>query len=137
MRPSYIARTGAAAAAFVFVTGCAATTGSRGDGSPAASNLLTRAELASVSANNAYEAIERLRPQWLRPRGPTSVTQPEGDWPLVYMDNVRAGDVSMLPNIPVDDIGEIRFITGSDATTRWGTGVTGGVIEIISLKRMK
>ena len=99
--------------------------------------MLTRAELASVSANNAYEAIERLRPQWLQIRGPSSVTQPEGDWPLVYMDNVRAGDVSMLPNIPVDDIGEIRFITGSDATTRWGTGVTGGVIEIISLKRMK
>jgi outer membrane cobalamin receptor len=53
------------------------------------------------------------------------------------MDNVRAGDVNMLPTIPVDDIGEIRFITGSDATTRWGTGVTGGVIEIISLKRTK
>ncbi len=137
MRPSYVMRTGAAAAALVFTTACAATTGAGGDGSGASSNLLTRAELASVSANNAFEAIERLRPQWLRPRGPSSVTQPEGDWPLVYMDNVRAGDVNMLATIPVDDIGEMRFITGSDATTRWGTGVTGGVIEIISLRRMK
>lgn len=100
-------------------------------------DLLTRADFEQTNANNAFEAIERLRPQWLRRRTTSSVTQPEGDYPLVYVDNVRAGDINVLPTIPIDDIGQIRFVNPADATTRWGTGVTGGVIEITSFKRPK
>jgi len=123
-----------ALAAMAVAYGCAAaTTGGRDRG--ADPNLITRSELSRTVASNAFEAIQRLRPQWLRPRGPSSVSQPEGDWPVVYMDNVRAGDVNVLATIALDDIGQIRFISGRDATTRWGTGVTGGVIEIVSLRR--
>jgi hypothetical protein len=136
MRLTQVAVLGAVSGALVFTLACGAAvqTGTAPRGGP---DVLTRADLEGINANNAFDAIERLRPQWLQPRGPSSVTQPEGDWPLIYMDNVRAGDVNILPTIPIDDIGQIRFVNPSDATTRWGTGVTGGVIQIISFKPPK
>jgi len=52
----------------------------------------------------------------------------------VYVDNVRMGELSALGTIPVEIVQEIRFITGTEATTRWGTGVAGGVIHVITKK---
>jgi hypothetical protein len=125
------------AGTIMLTVACSAAMQSGSEAARGGPDLITRADLESTNANNAFDAIERLRPQWLQRRGPSSVTQPEGDWPLVYMDNVRAGDISNLRTIPIDDIGEIRFINAADATTRWGTGVTGGVIAITSLKTPK
>jgi outer membrane cobalamin receptor len=51
--------------------------------------------------------------------------------PVVYVDNVRFGDLETLQSIPITGIAEIRYMSGPDATTRWGTGVLGGVIEVI------
>ena len=48
------------------------------------------------------------------------------------MDNVRMGGVDFLLNIPLDRVTEIRYFDASDATTKWGTGVAGGAIEVIT-----
>jgi hypothetical protein len=64
-------------------------------------------------------------------RGPTSFLEPEGELPAVYMDNVRYGDLEVLRDIPVNEILEIRYWSGPEATNRWGTGVVAGVIEVI------
>lgn len=96
---------------------------------------ITNAEIEGITADNAFAVVQQLRPQWLRRRGPTSVLEPEGELPTVYVDNMRVGDLAILNSIPVSEISEIRFITGPDATTRWGTGVTAGVIEIIRKKK--
>jgi hypothetical protein len=48
----------------------------------------------------------------------------------VYLNNVRHGGVMSLRDILVTDIQEIRFISASDATTRWGTGHGSGVIMV-------
>jgi len=45
------------------------------------------------------------------------------------------GDLAVLQDIPLVEIAEIRFINGPDATIRWGTGVVGGVIEVIRKKQ--
>jgi len=50
----------------------------------------------------------------------------------VYVDNVRAGGTDFLTARPLDGIVEIRYHNGRDATTKWGTGVGGGVIELIT-----
>ncbi len=88
-------------------------------------------ELLGVVANNAFDVVQQLRPQWLRPRGPTSIMEPEGEFPSVFIDAMRYDDLAVLRDIPVHEIAEIRFISGPDATTRWGTGVVAGVIEVI------
>lgn len=76
------------------------------------------------NASNAMEVIRRLRPAWLLARGPD---------PVVYVDNVRRpGGVDALFNVPVGQIRLLEFIGAADATTRWGTGHTGGVIQVVT-----
>ena len=95
------------------------------------STLITREELLTTNAPDAYQAVERLHPDWLRGRGLTSLT---GAPPqvLVYLDGQRIGGVSMLTRFTLTGIKEIRFHNASDATQRWGTGHSAGVIEVIS-----
>jgi hypothetical protein len=50
----------------------------------------------------------------------------------VYMNNVRVGGIGFLYDIAVESVESVSFISASDATTRWGTGVAGGVILVIS-----
>ena len=107
------------------------------DPSPVAStsrDLITESELAEVDAINAYTAVQQLRPQWLRSRGAASFRDSEGTSARVCVDNMPLGDLASLQNIPIFGITEIRYISGPDATTRWGTGVVGGVIEVIRIK---
>jgi hypothetical protein len=51
--------------------------------------------------------------------------------PLVYMHNQRYGGVEWLRIFQSDNIAEIRYVNARDATTRWGTGHSGGVIEVV------
>jgi hypothetical protein len=101
------------------------------DGPGSSRDVITRAELDAAHANHAFEAVEELRPQWLRRTGPTSVLEPAGNLPSVYIDNVRAGDLEALREVPIYAIEEIRLVSPADATTRWGTGLAGGVIWVI------
>jgi hypothetical protein len=50
---------------------------------------------------------------------------------VVYMDDTRLGEVASLSTIPAGRVREIRYISASDATTRWGTGHSSGVIQVI------
>ncbi|MCI0432057.1 MAG: TonB-dependent receptor plug domain-containing protein [Gemmatimonadetes bacterium] len=92
-------------------------------------DVITTEELQSINVSTAYEAIERLRPMFLRSRGVTSAGS-EASLPVIYIDGVRSGAPDVLRTIPLADIRQIRYISAPDATTRWGTGHTGGVIEV-------
>lgn len=95
-------------------------------------NLITAEELSTVTALDLHEAVAKLRPQWLRFRGITSVRDPSAGQVRVYQDGVRMGDLDTLRRIRVEDVRELRFLGGPDATLRWGTGHGGGVIEVIT-----
>lgn len=99
-----------------------------------ARNLITEDEIQKSSARTAYELVQTLRPEYLRSRGVTSTSDNarEGGLPLVYMDGVQYGTLESLTNIAPGTIREIRYMNGRDATTRFGTGVANGVIEIIT-----
>lgn len=104
-----------------------ATTSAATSGS---SDVLTRTEIRGARASNAYEALQQLRPQFLRSRGRQSIREPAAGYPVVYINDVRYGDIGSLRTIGVEEIDEIRFISAADATTRWGTGHAGGVIQV-------
>jgi hypothetical protein len=95
------------------------------------STLITRDELLATNAPDAYQAVERLHPDWLRGRGLTSLTGPAPKV-LVYLDGQRLGEVAMLTRFTLNGIKEIRFHNASDATQRWGTGHSAGVIEVVT-----
>jgi outer membrane cobalamin receptor len=94
------------------------------------SDVLTRAEIESSRAANAYELLQQLRPQFLRSRGAFSVNDPRGGFPVVYINDMPHGDLNALRSILIEEIDEIRYISAADATTRWGTGHAGGVIQV-------
>jgi hypothetical protein len=112
---------------------CAAcATAPRSDSSETAENRLTTTELLSANARTAYEAVERLRPQWLNSRGPVSVTDPSPTLPNVYMNGSRIGDIDYLRQVDVIDVGELRFWPPAEASARFGMGNPRGVIEIVA-----
>lgn len=112
--------------AIAALAACAgATSQSRGS-----SDILTREEISTSSATTAYEAIVQLRPAFLRARGARSIRDPSPLTPIVYVNDMRHGGVEVLMSIRVAEVDEIRFISAADATTRWGTGHAGGVIQV-------
>lgn len=99
------------------------------------SNTITAEEIASVSASTAYEVVQRLRPQWLVTRGAAGTRAPilEGGLSggiVVYLDGVRRGGVDALREIPAEQVRELRWLDAKDATTRYGTDHSSGVIEV-------
>lgn len=113
--------------ALLTLVACATTTPARRG---ASSDILTLEEIQVSRAGNAYELLQELRPQFLRSRGAISVNDPRAGYPVVYVNDVLHGDLETLRSILVREIDEIRYISASDATTRWGTGHTGGVIQV-------
>ncbi len=99
------------------------------------SNTITAEEIASVYASNAYELVQRLRPQWLVTRGAAGSREAvlEGGLSggiVVYVDGVRRGGVDALRELSREQVRELRWIDAKDATTRYGTGHSSGVIEV-------
>ena len=115
--------------ALAALIGCA----SAGSGSSAPRrdpNLITAEDIAGIPATNAYEAIERLRPLVLRNRGKTSINTPNTQFPTVYVDGVRYGDLNSLRSILAIHVLEIRSYNGAEAGARFGLQTTAGVIEV-------
>ncbi len=78
--------------------------------------------------------MRRQRPQWLRARGAArsaiglvSVA--------VYVDDVRFGGTEALEDVPVDVVSRVEFIDATDAATRYGLDVAGGVIAVYTIRR--
>lgn len=100
-------------------------------------DVITEAEINAVAYQNALEVVTNLRPNMTRPRGVGAdasgmyaATIPI----IVYMDDIRLGEVGSMVNIPASRVKEIRFINSRDATTRYGTGHSSGVI-LVTTKR--
>ncbi|MGH7603382.1 MAG: hypothetical protein ACRENK_05200 [Gemmatimonadaceae bacterium] len=100
------------------------------------SSVITEQEIASSSATTAYEAVEKLHPEFLRSRGETTTGSDSG-LPDVYVGTVRYGDTSSLRNIAASNVREIHFYRGAEAGTKYGmqnpNGIN-GIIEV-TLKR--
>lgn len=95
-------------------------------------NYITQAEIEYAKVSTAFEAIQRLRPRMLQRRAGSPTDKGEGGEIVVFLDNTKFGFPDQLTSISADRIKEIRFINASDATTRWGTGYTEGVILIVT-----
>ena len=129
------------ALAGALLAGCAGAKGAPPVPSPTAavaparsnSDVITAAELRPGEHRDVYEAVQRLRPQFLRPRGATSVRGGgEDNLPVVFLDDQRLGGPSTMRGLPVENVREIRYVAARDATTRWGTGYPAGAILVVT-----
>jgi hypothetical protein len=93
-------------------------------------NVITTAEIEAAEANTAYDVIVKLRANYLNSRGPNSILLKQNREPTVYLDQVEFGSISSLRTIPASNIAEIRFVSGWDAMTKYGSDHAAGVIQI-------
>lgn len=113
---------------FLFV-GCAGATARSGSGQ-ARSMVLTREELARTNSDNLYEAIAKLRPEWLTSRGPTSATDITPASADVFMNGTLLGKADYLRQMRLLDVAEVRYWDAGQASARFGMGHPRGVIEL-------
>jgi hypothetical protein len=92
--------------------------------------VLTPEEFADSPANDAYGVVQQHRPGWLRSRGRTSIQDPAAGSVQLIVNGSRWGDVERLREIPLAEVVEIRYRAGQEATMRYGTNFSGGVIEV-------
>jgi hypothetical protein len=91
---------------------------------------ITRAEIVASVAVDAYDAVVKLRANFLASRGRTSFRPNESTLPTVFVDGLRYGPISTLKQIPAIDVAEIRLFRSWEATTAFGTGFPSGVIAV-------
>lgn len=102
------------------VTACA--TSGTSSGTRRSRNVITEEDLAPYLEYSAFEALQQLRPQWLRgTRG--------GQAPRVVVDRMTV-DRDFLHALRASEILDMRLLNAGDATLRYGTGFQGGAIEI-------
>jgi hypothetical protein len=119
----------AAIAAAWFVVGCAGATTQTASGR-GSGNQLMQTELAAANADNLYDAIAKLRPEWLSSRGATSVTDASPTGVDVYMDGNLLGKADYMRQVRLLDVTSVRYWDAGQASARFGMGHPRGVIEI-------
>ncbi len=123
------------------ILACAPASGTSGtSGAPPAprkSTLLGAEEIrtANVDRGSAYDAIARLRPNWLS-RVTKSFDPPSNDAPVVFVDGQQFGDLASLRNVYADTIAEVRFFSAAEAGGTFGLqGGLSGVIAVSTKKK--
>ena len=109
--------------------GCASAA-KQGETSRSARNQLTREELARANSSNLYDAIAKVRPEWLASRGPTSVTNSTPTSADIFMNGSMLGAADYLKQLGVIDVSEVRYWDAASASARFGMGHPRGVIEL-------
>jgi outer membrane receptor for ferrienterochelin and colicin len=106
--------------------------------------VVTAERIASSGARTAWEAIRLLgnlrldvdsngMPTGLSARGRTSIVMATP--PKVVLNGVETEALFVLDQIPADEVVEIRYLSGPEGTTRYGTGSAHGVVVITTRGR--
>lgn len=95
--------------------------------------VITRAEIEkNDNATSVFHLIERLRPNFLRVRGPSNwggVVQT----PMVRLNDQELGDAGTLRQIAVSSVLEIRYYSISEATAKFG-GIRGRPVIAVTTR---
>ena len=95
-------------------------------------NRIVRSELADIPVTTALDAVRQLRPNWLRQRGEASISAFGAGGIQVVIDESPQGELEVLEAIRTDQIEEMRFLNGSDASVRYGTNFGYGAIVVVT-----
>ena len=117
----------------LLVIASACSQGSPPETGPAGSsaNFITAQEIDESQAVSAYDAVVKLRGNFLSNRGKTTILGKETPLPNVYMDGMPLGGVDALKDISAKHVGSIRLYRAWESG-KFGSGNSGGVIEVVS-----
>lgn len=115
------------------ILGCAPASGPSGtSAAPRRGNYLSGQEILEAKADvgTAYDAVARLRPNWLSSRGPTSFDA-QGAYAKVFVEGQPYGELASLRNIPAYHVADLRYYDVTEAGATFGLrGGNSGVIEV-------
>jgi hypothetical protein len=95
------------------------------------SQVITEDEIVASRATNAYEAIHKLRANFLTNRGETSFNKSQSNpYPTIYLDGQEFGSIESLSSIPAEQIAMIRMYRVSEANAKYGSHNPSGVVGI-------
>jgi len=115
-------------ALFLAVAACASA-GRQPEGT--SSNVISRSELESTGSVSTFDAVQRLRPMFLRDRGPVSLVNASARVrPVVFVDMSEYGEIESLRSFPASRVEEVRFYPGQQAVTKFGSVYGAGVIQL-------
>ena len=110
-------------------------------------SLITRHDMdeAGTGITHALDAVQRLRPNWLRPPagrnastgmldGLSTSTSTIATEPIVYIDDRRQPNVETLRTIPVARVQELKYMDQNKAIQMLGSGHEAGAIMVIMFK---
>ena len=122
----------------IAIAGACATSGASGasaegetaqsEGQQSSPYVITEQELRTGNYQSVYEAIEQLRPQFLRGRSARSLGGTT--IPAIYVGSDRAPDEQTLHSLSASGVREIRYLTDLQANQRFGPGHENGAIVI-------
>lgn len=98
---------------------------------PGNGTKLTQSDLAKANADNLYDAILKLRSEWLTSRGATSVSDATPTGVDVYMNGTLLGKADYLRGLRVQDVTSVTYWNAGQASARFGMGHPRGVLELI------
>lgn len=130
----------------VVLSGCALRPATDSGGGNAASRTIDAEDIERSSVRTAWDALQlfgaalRLeedkdrQPARMTARGRSSIHL--SSQPSVVMDGVRLVEYTVLQDMGAHLIEEMQFLTGPQATTRYGTNSGNGVIVITTRTAM-
>jgi hypothetical protein len=95
-------------------------------------NVIHQADMERVGASSAYDAIVKLRGNFLSDRGATSFRRDSPRKPSIFIDGQYYGEVETLRNISVTRLSSIRLYRSYEAQQKFGNNLLGGVIDLIT-----
>lgn len=92
-------------------------------------------QAAGSHIRTAHDAVQHLRPQYLRTRASPTVHGRPADPIRVYVNGTLWGSVQALERIRAEEVVRIRYYRPSDAQQRFGMDHGSGAIEVVTVGR--
>ncbi len=100
------------------------------------STLITATEIQQSGVTNAFDAVQLLRPRWLRAREvvrlPSSGNEMQMAVIHVFIEDRDQGDIEFLKTIPAERIYTLRYMSLNEAGARFGP--TSGPAIVVTMK---
>ena len=99
-------------------------------------DVITATELNApgVASQNLLEAVQRLRPNFLVTRGAVSVRNKSAGTVHVSYDGGPLMEISTMSSYQPSTILEVRYLTASDATQKFGMSANAGGVILVKSK---
>jgi hypothetical protein len=105
----------------------------RGAASTAAprDDIITAEELDAAGTASVYDVIVRGHALFLRNRGKVSINGDVAPRAIVFLGDTEYGEIETLRNQPASRFDMVRYFTGTQASAKFGSRYSGGVIQLV------